>query len=250
VADTDAKARTTVVSSWDDRALMQAEADRTGDNLSATILRLAKLGLEHQARTAGEAAMSSRGDAPGLSAPMPLLTAGTSAAGSTAVVPVAEPGATVPAPVRQPAPEPAPARANPSFRRQAAPRHWTAAEAPAPVPPGEKARWAAVGVLSLLLGGMLIPGNGMAAAAVSQTVLGHPGDGVAASNRLFEQFSHRAGPLRYLEATGRLADNRARIRACADRADRFADHRDLTVCELHLPSRRRAVEVGQGILDR
>ncbi len=113
----------------------------------------------------------------------------------------------------------------------------------------ERARWSAVGVLSAALALMVVPGNGMVAAAVSQTVLGEPGDGIAASNRLFERYSNRAGPLRHWEATTRLADNRARVKACADRADRFSDYRRLIPCEIHVSSRRRAIEVGQGIVD-
>jgi hypothetical protein len=57
------------------------------------------------------------------------------------------------------------------------------------------------------------------------------------------------GALRHWEATTRLADNQARVKACADRADRFSDYRRLAPCEIHVSSRRRAIEVGQGIVD-
>lgn len=112
-----------------------------------------------------------------------------------------------------------------------------------------KARWTAVGLLSAMLAVMLVPGNGATAAAISQVALGQPGDGIAASNLLFERYSHRAGPLRHWNATNRLAENAGRVKACADRADRFADYRRLTRCEILVSGRRRAIEVGQGIVD-
>jgi hypothetical protein len=59
----------------------------------------------------------------------------------------------------------------------------------------------------------------------------------------------RGSGLRHWEATTRLADNQVRLKACADRADRFGDYRRLAPCEIHVSSRRRAIEVGQGIVD-
>lgn len=113
----------------------------------------------------------------------------------------------------------------------------------------DRARWTAVGLLSAMLAVMLVPGNGATAAAISQVALGEPSDGIAASNLLFERYSQRAGPLRHWNATRQVADNVGRVKACADRADRFEDYRRLTRCEILVSSRRRAIEVGQGIVD-
>jgi hypothetical protein len=244
----------------DENDLFREEAARTGESLNVMMIRLAKLGLEHQTQ-AKAAAESGKGTLIEASRdePVGLLTADPAATAtvptSTGIVPVPAAATSViasaPAPV--PAPrtviKPTPTDAPISFFERRQKSRWT------PTPVGEapvgsdKARWSAVGVLSAALALMVVPGNGMVAAAVSQTVLGEPGDGIAASNRLFEHYSHRAGPLRHWEATTRLADNQARVKACADRADRFSDYRRLAPCEIHVSSRRRAIEVGQGIVD-
>ena len=251
MADKSARAVISVSTSWDDRAVIQAEADRTGQPLNVTMMRLAMLGLEHQARTAeGKAAgMDQPRLAAGRDAPIPLLTIGPVATSTTSIVVAPVPNEIAPVTLPQPTPEPTVIGAVATPRQQGRTPRWIGMETVASIPSSERARWSAVGILSVLLVGMLVPGDGLAAAAVSQIVLGQPGDGIAASNQLFKRFSNRAGPLRYLEATTRLTDNRARVRACADRADRLADYRNLTVCEIHMPSRKRAIEVGQGIVD-
>lgn len=244
----------------DENDLFREEAARTGESLNVMMIRLAKLGLEHQtqAKAAAESGKvtlieASRDEPVGLLTADPAATATVPT--STGIVPVPAAATSViassPAPV--PAPrtviKPTPTDAPISFFERRQKSRWT------PTPVGEapvgsdKARWSAVGVLSAALALMVVPGNGMVAAAVSQTVLGEPGDGIAASNRLFEHYSHRAGPLRHWEATTRLADNQARVKGCADRADRFSDYRRLAPCEIHVSSRRRAIEVGQGIVD-
>lgn len=244
----------------DENDLFREEAARTGESLNVMMIRLAKLGLEHQtqAKAAAESGKvtlieASRDEPVGLLTADPAATATVPT--STGIVPVPAAATSViassPAPV--PAPrtviKPTPTDAPISFFERRQKSRWT------PTPVGEapvgsdKVRWSAVGVLSAALALMVVPGNGMVAAAVSQTVLGEPGDGIAASNRLFEHYSHRAGPLRHWEATTRLADNQARVKACADRADRFSDYRRLAPCEIHVSSRRRAIEVGQGIVD-
>ncbi|MDY1008832.1 hypothetical protein [Sphingomonas sp. CFBP9019] len=245
----------------DENDLFRAEAARTDEPLNVMMIRLAKLGLEHQtqAEAAAESGKVTLIKAVSRDEPVGLLTADPAATAtvptSTGIVPVQAAATSViasaPAPV--PAPrtviKPTPTDAPISFFERRQKSRWT------PTPVGEapvgsdKARWSAVGVLSAALALMVVPGNGMVAAAVSQTVLGEPGDGIAASNRLFEHYSHRAGPLRHWEATTRLADNQARVKACADRADRFSDYRRLAPCEIHVSSRRRAIEVGQGIVD-
>lgn len=224
------------------------------------MIRLAKLGLEHQtqAKAAAESGKvtlieASRDEPVGLLTADPAATATVPTSTGIVPVPAAATSVIASAPAPVPAPrtviKPTPADAPISFFERRQKSRWT------PTPVGEapvgsdKARWSAVGVLSAALALMVVPGNGMVAAAVSQTVLGEPGDGIAASNRLFEHYSHRAGPLRHWEATTRLADNQARVKACADRADRFSDYRRLTPCEIHVSSRRRAIEVGQGIVD-
>lgn len=244
----------------DENDLFRAEAERTGEYLNLTMIRLAKLGLEHQmqAEAAAESGKVTLIEA-SREEPVALLTADPAATAtvptSTGIVPV--PAAATSVIASAPAPvtaartviKPTSTDAPISFFERRQRSRWT------PTPVGEapvgsdKARWSAVGVLSAALALMVIPGNGMVAAAVSQTVLGEPGDGIAASNRLFEHYSHRAGPLRHWEATTRLADNQARVKACADRADRFSDYRRLAPCEIHVSSRRRAIEVGQGIGD-
>ncbi len=244
----------------DENDLFREEAARTGESLNVMMIRLAKLGLEHQtqAKAAAESGKvtlieASRDEPVGLLTADPAATATVPT--STGIVPVPAAATSViassPAPV--PAPrtviKPTPTDAPISFFERRQKSRWT------PTPVGEapvgsdKVRWSAVGVLSAALALMVVPGNGMVAAAVSQTVLGEPGDGIAASNRLFEHYSHRAGPMRHWEATTRLADNQARVKACADRADRFSDYHRLALCEIHVSSRRRAIEVGQGIVD-
>ena len=245
----------------DENDLFRAEAERTGEYLNLTMIRLAKLGLEHQtqAKAAAESGKVTLIEAVSRDEPVALLTADPAANAtvptSTGIVPVPAAATSViaSAPTPVPAPrtviKPPPTGAPISFFEPRQKSRWT------PTPIGEapvgsdKARWSAVGVLSAALALMIVPGNGMVAAAVSQTVLGEPGDGIAASNRLFEHYSHRAGPLRHWQATTRLADNQVRLKACADRADRFGDYRRLALCEIHVSSRRRAIEVGQGIVD-
>lgn len=246
----------------DENDLFREEAARTGESLNVMMIRLAKLGLEHQtqAKAAAESGKvtlieASRDEPVGLLTADPAATATVPT--STGIVPVpaaatsviASASASAPVPAPRTVIKPTPTGAPISFFERRQKSRWT------PTPVGEapvgsdKARWSAVGVLSAALALMVVPGNGMVAAAVSQTVLGEPGDGIAASNRLFEHYSHRAGPLRHWEATTRLADNQARVKACADRADRFSDYRRLAPCEIHVSSRRRAIEVGQGIVD-
>ncbi len=244
----------------DENDLFREEAARTGESLNVMMIRLAKLGLEHQtqAKAAAESGKvtlieASRDEPVGLLTADPAATATVPT--STGIVPVPAAATSVIASASAPVPaprtviKPTPTGAPISFFERRQKSRWT------PTPVGEapvgsdKARWSAVGVLSAALALMIVPGNGMVAAAVSQTVLGEPGDGIAASNRLFEHYSHRAGPLRHWEATTRLADNQARVKACADRADRFSDYRRLAPCEIHVSSRRRAIEVGQGIVD-
>jgi len=247
----------------DENDLFREEAERTGEPLNATMIRLAKIGLEHeaQAKAAAESGKVTLIEAVSRDKPVALLTGDPAATATvpttTGIVPVpaavtsviASASASAPVPASQTVIEPTPTGAPISFFERRQKSWWT------PTPVGEapvgsdKARWSAVGVLSAALALMVVPGNGMVAAAVSQTVLGEPGDGIAASNRLFEHYSHRAGPLRHWEATTRLADNQARLKACADRADRFGDYRRLAPCEIHVSSRRRAIEVGQGIVD-
>jgi hypothetical protein len=244
----------------DENDLFREEAARTGESLNVMMIRLAKLGLEHQtqAKAAAESGKvtpieASRDEPVGLLTVDPAATATVPTSTGIVPVPAAATSVIASAPEPVPAPrtviKPTPTDAPISFFERRQKSRWT------PTPVGEapvgsdKARWSAVGVLSAALALMVVPGNGMVAAAVSQTVLGEPGDGIAASNRLFEHYSHRAGPLRHWEATTRLADNQARVKACADRADRFSDYRRLAPCEIHVSSRRRAIEVGQGIVD-
>jgi hypothetical protein len=244
----------------DENDLFREEAARTGESLNVMMIRLAKLGLEHQtqAKAAAESGKvtlieASRDEPVGLLTADPAATATVPTSTGIVPVPAAATSVIASAPAPVPAPrtviKPTPTDAPISFFERRQKSRWT------PTPVGEapvgsdKARWSAVGVLSAALALMVVPGNGMVAAAVSQTVLGEPGDGIAASNRLFEHYSHRAGPLRHWEATTRLADNQARVKACADRADRFSDYRRLAPCEIHVSSRRRAIEVGQGIVD-
>jgi hypothetical protein len=244
----------------DENDLFREEAARTGESLNVMMIRLAKLGLEHQtqAKAAAESGKvtlieASRAEPVGLLTADPAATATVPISTGIVPVPAAATSVIASAPAPVPAPrtviKPTPTDAPISFFERRQKSRWT------PTPVGEapvgsdKARWSAVGMLSAALALMVIPGNGMVAAAVSQTVLGEPGDGIAASNRLFEHYSHRAGPLRHWEATKRLADNQARVKACADRADRFSDYRRLAPCEIHVSSRRRAIEVGQGIVD-
>lgn len=244
----------------DENDFFREEAARTGESLNVMMIRLAKLGLEHQtqAKAAAESGKvtlieASRDEPVGLLTADPAATATVPTSTGIVPVPAAATSVIASAPAPVPAPrtviKPTPTDAPISFFERRQKSRWT------PTPVGEapvgsdKARWSAVGVLSAALALMVVPGNGMVAAAVSQTVLGEPGDGIAASNRLFEHYSHRAGPLRHWEATTRLADNQARVKACADRADRFSDYRRLAPCEIHVSSRRRAIEVGQGIVD-
>ncbi|WP_056677847.1 hypothetical protein [Sphingomonas sp. Leaf30] len=244
----------------DENDLFREEAARTGESLNVMMIRLAKFGLKHQtqAKAAAESGKvtlieASRDEPVGLLTADPAATATVPTSTGIVPVPAAATSGIASAPAPVPAPrtviKPTPTDAPISFFERRQKSRWT------PTPVGEapvgsdKARWSAVGVLSAALALMVVPGNGMVAAAVSQTVLGEPGDGIAASNRLFEHYSHRAGPLRHWEATTRLADNQARVKACADRADRFSDYRRLAPCEIHVSSRRRAIEVGQGIVD-
>jgi hypothetical protein len=241
--------RITISISSDENVLIIEERNRTGESFSGAIIRLAKLGLEQQAQA--EAARVTVAEAARHDEPVALLTVHSST--STDIVPAPAAAMSVITPVPAPAArtviEPTPTGALPAMRQQRQKPWWTPTALGEAPNGSEKARWSAVGVLSAVLALMLVPGNGMVAAAVSQTVLGEPGDGIAASNLLFERYSNRAGPRRHWEATARVADNQARVKACADRADRFSDYRRLAACEIHVSSRRRAIEVGQGIVD-
>lgn len=247
--------RITISIGADENVLIQDERNRTGETFSGAIIRLAKLGLEYQRQTKAGGIVVRDGDAVTGEQSVPLLPAATeitAASTSTDIVPVAPAAVAVSQPtpalltVDEPTVTGAPAchRVRPARRRR-----WMPTAAGEPPVGSVKARWTAVGLLSAMLAVMLVPGNGATAAAISLTALGQPGDGVAASNLLFERYSQRAGPLRHWDATNRLAGNDGRVKACADRADRFADYRRLTRCEILVSSRRRAIEVGQGIID-
>ena len=239
----------------EDRDIFSAEAQRTGEHLTTMMLRLAKLGLEHQRQAEAGGIVVRDGDALADEQPVPLLPAATASnatSTSTDIVPVSPAAVVVsqPTPALLPVDEPTVTGAHPAYRFRTAPqRWWTPTPAGEPPVGSDRARWASVGVLSAMLAVMLVPGNGATAAAISLTALGQPGDGIAASNLLFERYSQRAGPLRHWDATNRLAGNDGRVKACADRADRFADYRRLTRCEILVSSRKRAIEVGQGIVD-
>lgn len=211
------KASISVTMSDEDRAIFDAEVQRTGEHLTTMMLRLAKLGLKHQRQAEAGGIVLRDGDAVTDEPPVPLLpaaAASTALSTSTDIVPV--PPAAVPVgpptpallPVDEPTVTGAPASHGGRARRK---RPWS------PTAPGEppvgsvKARWASVGVLSAMLAVMLVPGNGATAAAISLTALGQPGDGVAASNLLFERYSQRAGPLRHWNATNRLTGNDGRV---------------------------------------
>jgi len=238
-----------------DRDLFYAEAQRTGEHLTTMMLRLAKLGLKHQRQAEAGEIVVHDGDAVTEEPLVPLLpaaTASTATSISTDIVPVLPAAVAVsqPTPTLLPVDEPTVTGAHPAYRFKAAPqRWWTPTPAGEPPVGSDRARWASVGLLSAMLAVMLVPGNGAGAAGISLVALGQPGNGIAASNLLFERYSQRAGPLRHWNATNRLAENDGRVKACADRADRFADYRRLTRCEILVSSRRRAVEVGQGIVD-
>ncbi len=247
--------RITISIGADENALIREESKRTDETFSGAIIRLAKLGLKHQRQAEAGGMVVRDGDAVTDEPPVPLLpaaTASTATSTSTDIVPVAPAAVAVSpsTPALVSTNEPTVTGAHPAYRFRTAPqRWWTPTPAGEPPVGSDKARWASVGVLSAMLAVMLVPGNGAGAAAISKVALGEPGDGVAASNLLFERYSQRAGPLRHWDATNRLAGNDGRVKACADRADRFADYRRLTRCEILVSSRRRAIEVGQGIVD-
>ena len=249
------KASISVTMSDEDRAIFDAEVQRTGEHLTTMMLRLAKLGLKHQRRAEVGGIVVRDGDDVADEKPMPLLPAATASIAtstSTDIVPVSPAAVPVSPPtpalltVDEPTVTGAPASHRVRARRK---RPWSPTAAGEPPVGSVKARWTAVGLLSAMLAVMLVPGNDAGAAAISLVALGEPGDGVAASNLLFERYSHRAGPLRHWNATNRLAGNDGRVKSCADRADRFADYRRLTRCEILVSSRKRAIEVGQGIVD-
>jgi hypothetical protein len=250
----DERRRTTVSMSIDEDAIFHAECKRTNETFSGVLVRLAMLGLRHEAQVKADAAVGkvTLDRATPREETRSLSTADPAATPSTDIVaaPTAAMTISTPTPVLRPRDEPTVTGVPASYRHRSSPARWwlrtTADEAPVG---SDKRRWTAVGVLSTMLALMLVPGNGTAAAAISLTALGEPGDGVAASNLLFERYSNRAGPLRHWEATTRLADNSARVKTCANRADRFADYRQLTRCEIFVSSRKRAIEVGQGIVD-
>jgi len=244
--------RITISIGADENALIREESKRTDETFSGAIIRLAKLGLEHQRQAEVGGVVVRDADALAGPEPVPALLVSTVTTASTDIVSV--PSAAVafdaPTPALRTIDEPTVTGARPSYRLRTAPqRWWTPTPAGEPPVGSDKARWASVGLMSAMLAVMLVPGNGATAAAISKVALGQPGDGIAASNLLFERYSQRAGPLRHWDATNRLAENDGRVKACADRADRFADYRRLTRCEILVSSRKRAIEVGQGIVD-
>lgn len=247
--------RITISIGADENALIREESKRTDETFSGAIIRLAKLGLEYQHQAEAGGIVVRDGDAVTDEPRVPLLptvTASTAASSSTDIVPVlpAVVAVSQPTPALLTVDEPTVTGAPASHGvRPARRRRWMPTAAGEPPVGSVKARWTAVGLLSAMLAVMLVPGNGAGAAAISLVALGEPGDGIAASNLLFERYSHRAGPLRHWDATNRLAGNDGRVKACADRADRFADYRRLTRCEILVSSRKRAIEVGQGIVD-
>ena len=242
------KEKISVTMSWEDRQIFEAEKQRTGEDLSAMMLRLAKLGLQYEAQRKAAGTVVREVDDVATREPVRQLPANIMAAPSTEIVAVPAAGKTV-APstnmVRS-HDELTDTRAHPSHDLRS-----DRASTPAGYPSvgSDKTRWAAVGVLSTLLGMMLVPANSFGAAAISSVVLGQPGNGIAASNILFEHYSKRAGPLRHWNATNQVANNSDRVKNCANRADGFADYRRLAKCEILVPSRKRAIEVGQGIVD-
>lgn len=124
-------------------------------------------------------------------------------------------------------------------------------------PPRRRQRYAFEGStgLGMLLGFiaalavlLLVPGNGVVAEKIALAALGMRGDGYGAGVMLLNRHAGEDDITRYLFATANIPDNRKRLFACAKRAGKGSDYRELEPCRIYVPGQRRERELLQGIV--
>lgn len=204
-------------------AMLKDEADREGISFSALI--------ERYLATAMEPRSDAEDDLPALPSP------------SVAAVPVVRVEPAPPAPIEM------------------APRPVRMLEAEPTVdggpPPRRRQRYAfegstglgvLVGFIAALAVLLLVPGDGVVAEKIALAALGMRGDGYGAGVLLLNRHAGEDDITRYLFATANIPDNRKRLFACAKRAGKGSDYRELEPCRIYVPGQRRERELLQGIV--
>ncbi len=203
-------------------AMPKDEADREGISFSALIERYLATAMEQR---------SEADDLPALPSP------------SVAAVPAVRIEPAPPAPIEM---APRPTRV-----LEAEP---TVDEGP---PPRRRERYAfegstrlgmLVGFIAALAVLLLVPGDGVVAEKISLAALGMRGDGYGAGVMLLNRHAGEDDITRYLFATANIPDNRKRLFACAKRAGKGSDYRELEPCRIYVPGQRRERELLQGIV--
>lgn len=105
-----------------------------------------------------------------------------------------------------------------------------------------------LGFLAALAVLLLVPGNGVVAEKIALAALGMRGDGYGAGVMLLNRHAGEDDITRYLFATANIPDNRKRLFACAKRAGKGSDYRELEPCRIYVPGQRRERELLQGIV--
>ncbi|MEH3040367.1 MAG: hypothetical protein PGN21_09935 [Sphingomonas paucimobilis] len=95
---------------------------------------------------------------------------------------------------------------------------------------------------------LLVPGNGVVAEKIALAALGMRGDGYGAGVMLLNRHAGEDDITRYLFAAANIPDNRKRLFACAKRAGKGSDYRELEPCRIYVPGQRRERELLQGIV--
>lgn len=204
-------------------AMLKDEADREGISFSALIERYLATAIEQRAKAEGAL--------PSLPAP------------SVAAVPAVRIEPAPPAPIEM------------------APRPVRVLEAEPTVdggpPPRCRQRYAfegstrlgiLVGFIAALAVLLLVPGDSVVAEKIALAALGMRGDGYGAGVMLLNRHAGEDDITRYLFATANIPDNRKRLFACAKRAGKGSDYRELEPCRIYVPGQRRERELLQGIV--
>lgn len=105
-----------------------------------------------------------------------------------------------------------------------------------------------VGFIAALAVLLLVPGDGVVAEKIALAALGMRGDGYGAGVMLLDRHAGEDDITRYLFATANIPDNRKRLFACAKRAGKGSDYRELEPCRIYVPGQRRERELLQGIV--
>ena len=204
-------------------AMLKDEADREGISFSALI--------ERHLATAMEQRSEAKDDLPALPSP------------SVAAVPAVRIEPAPPAPIEM---APRPARvleAEPTVDGGPPPRRRQPY-----VFEGSTGLGVLLGFIAALAVLLFVPGNGVVAEKIALAALGMRGDGYGAGVMLLNRHADEDDITRYLFAAANIPDNRKRLFACAKRAGKGSDYRELEPCRIYVPGQRRERELLQGIV--